>query len=106
MILMISGLDYPALLSTTLMISGLDLIFRLSRITIISKVLGTTCHLFYTDDILLFLKGQKKSLLALKEVLQNYQRGSGQTINLLKSKLFIGKCNLRLKRTNHGVDRS
>lgn len=89
-----------------LLISGFDLTFRLSRLTITSKLLGIPCHLFYTEDVLLFLKGQKKSLLALKDVLQNYQRSLGQTINFLKSKLFIGKCNLRLKRKNPGVDRS
>ena len=64
----------------------------------ISNVQGTPSHLFYVDGILLFLQGQKKSVLALKKALDDYQKNSGHAINLLKSKLFIGKCNLRLRR--------
>ena len=61
----------------------------------LSNVPNTPCHLLYTDDILLFLKGQKSNPLALKEVLAIYQLSSGQPINLDKSKLFIGKCSRR-----------
>eukprot|EP00268_Persea_americana_P052212 TRINITY_DN5839_c0_g1_i1.p1 TRINITY_DN5839_c0_g1~~TRINITY_DN5839_c0_g1_i1.p1 ORF type:complete len:231 (-),score=32.34 TRINITY_DN5839_c0_g1_i1:1344-2036(-) len=56
----------------------------------LSKAPNTPCHLLYADDILLFLKGHKSSLLALKKVLEDYQSSSGQLINPGKSKLFIG----------------
>lgn len=64
----------------------------------LSTVPKTPCHLFYADEILLFLKGNKNGLLALKDILANYQFSSGQSINFGKSKLFIGKCSLRTKR--------
>lgn len=68
------------------------------KILPLSIVPNTPCHLFYVDDILLYLKGNKKGLQSLKEVLANYQVSYGQSINLVKSKFFIGKCNQRTRR--------
>ena len=69
-----------------------------SIISPLSKVPSTPNHLLHANDILLFLKGQKRSLTALKEILTTYQTSSRQFINLDKSKLYIGKCSVRSKR--------
>ena len=61
----------------------------------LSKVPNVPCHLLYADGMLLFLKGQKSSLLALKKILEEYQISSGQFINLGKSKMFNGKHSLK-----------
>lgn len=64
----------------------------------LSKVPFTPCHLFYADDILIFLTVHKKGLLALKEVLASYQFNSGQSINIRKSNVFLGNCIRRTKK--------
>lgn len=42
-------------------------------------------HLFYADDVLLFTNGANSSLRTPMQLLQNYERSSGQRINRSKS---------------------
>lgn len=65
------------------------------KIVQISPVQSTSCHLIYADDILLFLKVDKRGLSWIKGILSKYQASSGQSFNLLKSQMFLGKCNTR-----------
>lgn len=83
-------LTYSLLQRNKLIANGL--IFPLSKVQL------TPCHFLYADDILLFLRGYKPSLIALNQVLGSYQCCSGQAINLRKSKLFLGKCSARKRR--------
>lgn len=48
-------------------------------------------HLFFADDMLLFVNGRVRSLRNLRNLLQKYETFSGQQINLTKSSLFISK---------------
>lgn len=65
---------------------------------LVSNVKGGPCHLLYADDILLFVRTSSTNLQALQNLLANYQVSACQTINLLKSQLFIGKCSNRKKK--------
>jgi hypothetical protein len=47
-------------------------------------------HLLFADDSIVFLEASMESLLTLKEVLANYERASGQKVNLGKSSIFFG----------------
>ncbi|VFQ79448.1 unnamed protein product [Cuscuta campestris] len=46
-------------------------------------------HLTYTDDIMIFTKGDSINLLKLKKLLDEYSSDSGQVINLAKSKFYV-----------------
>ncbi|XP_026436643.1 uncharacterized protein LOC113334652 [Papaver somniferum] len=46
-------------------------------------------HLFFPDDVFMFCNGGKKTLQNLLQLLDEYQKFSGQIINKNKSKLFI-----------------
>lgn len=46
-------------------------------------------HLLYADDMVIFCNGQKKSILALRDVLRKYEGASGQLINLHKSGFYV-----------------
>ncbi|XP_026436177.1 uncharacterized protein LOC113334044 [Papaver somniferum] len=46
-------------------------------------------HLFFVDDVFIFINGVKKRILNLMKLLEDYQKISGQIINKSKSKLFI-----------------
>ncbi|XP_026396674.1 uncharacterized protein LOC113291343 [Papaver somniferum] len=46
-------------------------------------------HLFFADDVFIFCKGAKKSILNLMKLLDEYQICSGQIINKNKRKMFI-----------------
>lgn len=48
-------------------------------------------HLDYADDVVLFSSSNKKSLEAIIGQLQDYQRSSGQLINIDKSYFLISK---------------
>ncbi|KAF1892478.1 hypothetical protein Lal_00010944 [Lupinus albus] len=50
--------------------------------------LKTTSHVLYTDDILIFCKGLKSNLLALKSLIHDYAHASGQHVNLAKCKFY------------------
>ncbi|CAH9117544.1 unnamed protein product [Cuscuta europaea] len=52
-------------------------------------------HLGYADDLLVFLNGDSGSILNFNKFLQDYQKSSGQTINLDKSLFLCGKTSLR-----------
>ncbi|XP_026400442.1 uncharacterized protein LOC113296351 [Papaver somniferum] len=47
-------------------------------------------HLFFADDIMIFCKGNLKSLQNLVDLLGKYQRASGQTVCRQKSKIYYG----------------
>ena len=47
-------------------------------------------HLLFADDSVFFIKGDDKSVEALKSALHTYCNGSGQKINLQKSSIFFG----------------
>ncbi|XP_026416834.1 uncharacterized protein LOC113312287 [Papaver somniferum] len=49
------------------------------------------------NDIFVFCNGQKKSLENLMKLLLKYQRASGQVVNKLKSKCFVGGVTERRK---------
>ena len=59
-------------------------------------------HLLFADDTMFFLKANKESTLALKEILHSYGKASGQSINLAKSSVtFSRKAPATLKRMVH-----
>ncbi|XP_026435775.1 uncharacterized protein LOC113333557 [Papaver somniferum] len=47
-------------------------------------------HLFFADDIMIFCKGNLKSLHNLVDLLGKYQRASGQIVCRKKSKIYYG----------------
>ncbi|XP_026383881.1 uncharacterized protein LOC113279405 [Papaver somniferum] len=47
-------------------------------------------HLFFADDIMIFCKGNLKSLHNLVDLLGKYQTASGQTVCRQKSKIYYG----------------
>ncbi|XP_026459802.1 uncharacterized protein LOC113360512 [Papaver somniferum] len=47
-------------------------------------------HMLFGDDIFVFCNGKRKSLDNLMKLLTNYQKASGQVINKVKSKCFVG----------------
>ena len=65
---------------------------REGKIHVVFPIQSTLCHLFYTDDILIFLKAPKRSLQITKNLLDYYPRATSQVFNLSKSKLFMGRC--------------
>lgn len=48
-------------------------------------------HLFFADDTLVFCKAQEKETRKLMEILKQYEKGSGQLINLEKSSVLLSK---------------
>ena len=64
---------------------------RERKIYHVSPIHSTPCHLFYADDILIFLKAPTRSLQIIKNLLDYYQRATSQVFNLSKSKLFMGR---------------
>lgn len=48
-------------------------------------------HLFYTDDLLIFCNGNKKSVGSLLELIKKYERIFGQLVSPLKSSIFCSK---------------
>ena len=48
-------------------------------------------HLLFADDSIVFLEGSNDNMMALKEILGNYEEASGQRINLQKSSIFFGR---------------
>ncbi len=51
------------------------------------------CHLFFADDISLFMRAS-----ALQLLLRKYQNASGQHFNIAKSHLFLGRMQPRSKK--------
>ncbi|XP_026455287.1 uncharacterized protein LOC113356384 [Papaver somniferum] len=56
-------------------------------------------HLFFADDIMIFCKGNMKSLHNLLNILGKYQAASGQTVCRQKSKVYYGGNSLSRCRT-------
>lgn len=48
-------------------------------------------HILFADDLLIFSNGRIRSLHCVRELLQRYERSSGQQINLRKSSIFVSK---------------
>ena len=57
----------------------------------ISKHGPTITHLFFADDTLIFCKAVGVEARELKEILNHYERGSSQVINLDKSSICFSK---------------
>lgn len=57
----------------------------------VSLIPYTPCHLLYADDILLFPRASKPSLLAIKNLLFKYQNLARQIFYMQTSQLHIGK---------------
>jgi hypothetical protein len=47
-------------------------------------------HLLFADDSIVFLEASEGSMLALKNILHDYEVSSGQRVNLQKSSIFFG----------------
>jgi hypothetical protein len=61
-------------------------------------------HLFFADDNIIFCKASKAEATQLKEVFEEYQRISGQKINMAKSKMtFSPKILPAIKEEFHGI---
>ncbi|KAF1892117.1 hypothetical protein Lal_00036473 [Lupinus albus] len=57
--------------------------------------LKTPSHVLYADDILIFCKGLKSNLLALKSLIHDYATASGQHVNLAKCKFYTSSKDAR-----------
>ncbi|XP_019430885.1 PREDICTED: uncharacterized protein LOC109338180, partial [Lupinus angustifolius] len=57
--------------------------------------LKTCSHAFYADDILIFYKGIKREILALKHLLIDYGEALRQLTNPTKCRFYYGKINAR-----------
>nr|XP_027099065.1 uncharacterized protein LOC113718354 [Coffea arabica] len=88
------GLRQGDLLSPALFIIGAEVLSRgLSNLSMQSGFVNfkvpyacpSITHLAFADDILIFANGSSYSLKAIMHVLEEYQRCSGQLINVLKS---------------------
>ncbi|XP_026452043.1 uncharacterized protein LOC113352440 [Papaver somniferum] len=47
-------------------------------------------HILFADDVFLFVNGHKRNLQKVMKLLKYYQSSSGQVINQMKIKLFVG----------------
>lgn len=56
----------------------------------IAKGLPLT-HLFFVDDVILFVKATRHELYALMDIFNRFSKASGQRINLLKSGIVFSK---------------
>ncbi|XP_026434134.1 uncharacterized protein LOC113331691 [Papaver somniferum] len=56
-------------------------------------------HLFFADDIMIFCKGNMKSVKNMVSLLEQYHRVSGQTVCRQKSKIFYDGGSLSRRRT-------
>ena len=57
----------------------------------ISRTGPSLTHLFFADDSLVFCKADKKQAQEVMKILQMYEKGSGQMINMEKSSAFFSK---------------
>ncbi|XP_026449278.1 uncharacterized protein LOC113349515 [Papaver somniferum] len=47
-------------------------------------------HILFADDVFLFFNGHKRKIQKVLKLLQDYQSSSGQVVNQMKSKIFVG----------------
>lgn len=47
-------------------------------------------HLFFVDDSIIFSRAKEEDYLAIREILEVYEKGLGQKINLAKSAITYG----------------
>ncbi|XP_026383840.1 uncharacterized protein LOC113279362 [Papaver somniferum] len=66
-----------------------------SMIIMVTRKGISPTHLFFADDIMIYCKGNIKSLRNLVALLGSYQRASGQTVSRAKSKIYYGGGSLR-----------
>lgn len=50
-------------------------------------------HSFYSDDLMIYCKGNTSSIQAIKDIFVRYELASGQVINNAKSTIFYGSIN-------------
>ncbi|XP_026445198.1 uncharacterized protein LOC113345731 [Papaver somniferum] len=67
--------------------------------TMVSRKGISPTHLFFADDIMIYCKGNMKSLRSLVALLGYYQRAYGQTVSRAKSKIYYGGGSLRRRAT-------
>ncbi|VFQ76047.1 unnamed protein product [Cuscuta campestris] len=48
-------------------------------------------HLAFADDLVVFLNGDTRNLKKFRRILEDYQKGPGQQVNLNKSSFYTGK---------------
>ncbi|XP_019430036.1 PREDICTED: uncharacterized protein LOC109337512 [Lupinus angustifolius] len=63
--------------------------------SIVGPRIATPSHVLYADDILVFCRGIKRDLLAIKKLFNDYANVSGQCLNLSKCKFFSTQANTR-----------
>ncbi|XP_019451876.1 PREDICTED: uncharacterized protein LOC109353976 [Lupinus angustifolius] len=63
--------------------------------TIVGPRIATPSHVLYADDIMVFCRGIKRELLAIKDLFHEYGKISSQCLNLTKCKFFSTQANAR-----------
>ena len=70
----------------------MDVALALGRIESIRRdVHNFVTHLLFADDLLVFLKANKLSLLTLCTLLEELKLNTGLIINIQKSKIYLSK---------------
>ncbi|KAL3502924.1 hypothetical protein ACH5RR_037373 [Cinchona calisaya] len=71
------------------------LTFLVQQQSIVSYALPRGCsvvsHLAFADDVIVFLRGDLRSVRNFKEFISTYELGTGQKINMSKSSLYVSK---------------
>ena len=57
----------------------------------ISRQGPSVSHLFFADDSLIFCKADPQNATELRRILQVYEKGTRQMINIEKSSVFFGR---------------
>lgn len=55
------------------------------------------CHLIFADDIMMFCKAEEKSILLMKQCLDEFSKASGLKVNFQKSQVFFAAVHTSLK---------
>ncbi|KAL6214210.1 hypothetical protein ACLB2K_013648 [Fragaria x ananassa] len=73
---------------------GISKLVEEGHIDLLSAPLGITppSHVLFADDIMVFMRGTKRSLKTLMHFMEEYGLNSGQQVNKAKSLVFLGKC--------------
>ncbi|XP_026454908.1 uncharacterized protein LOC113356104 [Papaver somniferum] len=78
------------LIEDVLSINVTKLFHNKSMTPMLSKKGISPTHLFFADDVMIFCKGNMRSLHSLLDLLGKYQASSGQTVCRQKSKVYYG----------------